>query len=193
MQSLSRQKKDDIPLPVAIALLGVVVFLVFGASRRLEIEAVLQTVENFLNSHPLLISALVCAFIINISTLVIFFAKYFSIKTQGSILKDLTGKGKDTKKIMLGHALCVFKYGSLVWVIDQYLLEFLFPGLEPEKIPATVSYIYKGNIAFACTIVLYLFRIFVLRLGEENLKKSGLLDIPKTTNTITLGAVHECT
>ena len=180
------KNKQDIPLPIAISLLLVVLVLV--GYQIPQTKDLFELVIQLSNSLALTMILGMLAVSINVSWILSILIKLFGYKKQGSRLKKLTGikntiNPKDIRRTLVSvtvTAICFFP-------LKQYLTTQL------DKVLATEEYlpILLSHMTMSIYIIgLYMLRLPIFKLILDfNLKT--LSRFPKIKNSIVLGTVNE--
>lgn len=192
MERRSPANGSDVPLPAALALLGIVVLFVFGWDSRVELIFKAERMAQIIENNAAIATIIALSLTLNLVWSSLVLGRVIGLRKQGARLRRIVqdqrsnqGRGK-----RLGIALAYTATSFLIaWmVVPKNVLEMNhWPFSADVK-----SYAYAGIcvcIGMSLAILVSFFRGIRLRVFSK--KKQTLPGFPRPINGIVLGAIGE--
>jgi hypothetical protein len=185
---IANTKRDNIPVPAALLLLGGVVWVLIAGPNLTSLTDLGDQVESFMDRNgPLVLLSVVLVFF-NAFSVATYITKFWSYKKQGSRLRDLTGERQHDAKGLWTLTYIVVSitilYSCVLW-IATHLFGVV---LSPDALPDAVIVVGIVNTSLAAAIMTHWARDVLRQMARANATKRGLTDIPKARDSIAIGS-----
>lgn len=182
------ERKQDIPAPIAIALLIVVVGFLFAG--KVDLKAILQAWNDLLDLNEPLVWVFASAFVVNIGSLVIWAMHLVAKRSTTKHLDKMAGVGSDklSWRINFWHiAIGGFLAGVVAVLTPSPKASHSIMKALGEVTLNRIDLCVRMNIALACSVAVVIFSSLkrVLKLSRRT--KKGMQEFPSEPNALTLG------
>lgn len=195
MNESVKQRKDDVSVSTALALLAVILFLLIGGTSVPEILRDLSALSPVFDSHFHLLSAVAVLFSFAAMWCATKWQRHFKLTKQGSRLQSLIGK---KSKLFFG-----WKDGAAALTLAALSFSIVFLMLKEVEMPTGSSAVQRtvwdcvqfgGALLLSLSTIVFFFALkgpltFLMQRKEN--PPSSLAGFPNTTNTVTIGSVGE--
>ncbi len=179
--------KKDIPLPLALVLLAIVLGFIYSNGSLKNIEMLINSVEKFGIANQFLLNCSGLALLINIVSIYVLYRKLISLKRQGSRLRVLR---KEKKLITVRGTVKIISV-LLTTIVALFATKSFFSHLIVGKLPKIpfddFLSVMSGNIAVACGTFGWLLIAAIEFICSKLKKRKKISEFPKDKNQICIG------
>ncbi len=182
-----RTKNDDIPMPLALALLAVVLLLLISGSRLERLADLGSSIESLADKNGALLGISVFLAFTNFLVIHSVVGKTLSFRRQGSRLRTLTGQSDKSTKKMLQQLIGITVASILAFGVFWFLDSRMIVGVGVNGLPVVLSSVLRINAAISCGIISHYLRLWIKNIRQWRALSSALGPRPFRSDGITLG------
>jgi hypothetical protein len=186
--------KNDIPLPLALCLLGcVLAFIFFGADFD-RTQLMMDQMNKLLEANEWLLTCSGIMFFFSVFNLAVFFKHLLGHHRQGSKLKTLLNEGNDEARVKIKNATVSSLFSLMIFVFMDEVggVGRLFLGYEEyATLNHFVKIVLNINLSVFIGVCIYLLRPMLDSFLKISQKSNGLGKFPEIQNEIVLGSSGE--